>query len=398
MGFIKTLSISLAAASAANAAKILSPSRPDDVIPNQYIVVMKDGVSGEAFGSHRAWVSDMHHTNLTRRALLNHGIKKTYDFMRMKGYSGVFDRDTIKDISQSPDVAFIEHDHVVRLTELVEQPDAPTWGLGRVSHQEPGNMDYVYDDTAGDGVWAYDIDTGVDIEHPDFEGRAVWGSNHVDDDDTDGNGHGTHVGGTIGSLTYGVAKKVRIIAVKVLDARGSGSNSGVIAGIDWSVNHAMENNVAERAVINLSLGGARSDTTNMAVANAVQAGLHVAVAAGNDNQDAENSSPASEPTVCTVAASNINDQKASFSNFGAVVDIYAPGEEILSLAPGGGTQTLSGTSMAAPHIAGMGAYLIALENITASAACDRIKELGLEVINNPGAGTTNKLTYNGNGQ
>ncbi|KMU78689.1 oryzin [Coccidioides immitis RMSCC 3703] len=136
----------------------------------------------------------------------------------------------------------------------------------------------------------------------------------------------------------------------------------------------------------------------MAVANAVQAGLHVAVAAGNDNQDAENSSPASEPTVCTVAASNINDQKASFSNFGAVVDIYAPGEEILSLAPGGGTQTLSGTSMAAPHIAGMGAYLIALENITASAACDRIKELGLEVINNPGAGTTNKLTYNGNGQ
>lgn len=175
----------------------------------------------------------------------------------------------------------------MKIGALVEQPNAPNWGIGRVSHRVKGDSTYVYDSSAGEGVWAYDIDTGVDITHPDFEGRAVWGSNHVDQDNTDGHGHGTHVGGIIGSKTYGVAKKAKIIAVKVLNARGSGSTSGVIAGIDWAVNNAKENNMASKAVINLSLGGAKSTTSNMAVANAASAGLFVAVAAGNDNVSSE---------------------------------------------------------------------------------------------------------------
>ncbi|KAI1911198.1 Secreted subtilisin-like serine protease sub5 [Ophidiomyces ophidiicola] len=396
MGFSKVLF--LAAVSAVNAADILAASRPQDVIADQYIVVMKNDVSAESFSSHRSWVADMHHSDLTKRSLVGHGIKRTYDFHSMKGYSGVFDKKTIKEIAKNPNVAFIEPDQVVKLNDLVEQPNAPTWGLGRISNKRVGISNYFYDSSAGEGIWAYDVDTGVDISHPEFEGRAIWGSNHVDKDDTDGHGHGTHVGGTIGSKTYGVAKKAKIIAVKVLSASGSGSNSGVIAGIDWSVNHARQANMISKSVMNLSLGGGRSDATNMAVANAFKAGMHVAVAAGNDNRDARNSSPASEPLVCTVAASDIRDNKASFSNFGSVVDIYAPGDTILSLRPGGGTRTLSGTSMAAPHIAGLGAYLMALEGIPANQACDRIKALSQGVIRNPGAQTTNKLAYNNSGK
>ncbi|EEP80328.1 hypothetical protein UREG_05170 [Uncinocarpus reesii 1704] len=394
MGFFKTFAV-LAAASLANAAEIFSAER--DAIPNQYIVVMKDEVSSQSFGSHRAWVADMHHSNLEKRALVGHGIKKTFEFENMKGYSGVFDEETIKEISENPDVAFIEEDQVVKIADIIEQPNAPTWGLGRVSNRQVGINDYFYDRSAGAGIWAYDVDTGVDIRHPDFEGRAVWGSNHVDRSNTDGHGHGTHVGGTIGSRTYGVAKRARIIAVKVLDSRGSGSNSGVIAGIDWSVNHARQNNMQTRSVMNLSLGGGRSAASNMAVANAQRAGLHVAVAAGNDNRDASNSSPASEPTVCTVASSDIRDNKSSFSNWGSLIDIYAPGSSITSLAPGGRTRVLSGTSMAAPHVAGVGAYIMALENIPGNRVCDRLKQLSHAAIRNPGSRTTNRLLYNGSG-
>ncbi|WEW60883.1 Secreted subtilisin-like serine protease sub5 [Emydomyces testavorans] len=399
MGFIKVLFFSLAAASSASAAEILSPSRPKDVVPDQYIVVMKDDVSAESFGSHRAWVADIRHSNLTRRAMHGHGIQKTFDFHQMKGYSGAFDRDTIQEIARDPKVAFIEHDQVVKVGAYVEQKSSPSWGLGRVSHMKNGVESYYYDDSAGEGVWAYDIDTGVDITHPEFEGRAIWGSNHIDKDDKDAHGHGTHVGGIMGSKTYGVAKKIKVVAVKVLGANGAGTYASVVAGVDWSVNHAKENNALDKAVLNLSLGGGISAALNMAVANAVKAGTMVAAAAGNENADANTSSPGNEPTICTVAATDRTDLRAGYSNFGPLVDVYAPGSSIVSLAPGGGIRILTGTSMASPHVAGMGAYLIAFEKIPASKACDRIKELAISgAVRNNRPNTTDKLLYNGSGQ
>lgn len=179
-------------------------------------------------------------------------------------------------------MAFIEPDQVVTLDALVTQRNAPAWGLGRISNRQAGVADYHYDDSAGAGITAYDVDTGIDISHPDFENRAIWGSNHVDGVNQDQNGHGTHVAGTIAGKTYGVAKKARLVAVKVLDAQGSGTISGIIAGMDWSVNHARQNGGIAKSTMNMSLGGGRSTSFNQAAASVVRSGMFLAVAAGND--------------------------------------------------------------------------------------------------------------------
>lgn len=171
---------------------------------------------------------------------------------------------------------------VVRLSAIIEQRNVPSWGLARVSSPDPANRNYRYDDSAGDGVTAYVVDTGVDISHPDFEGRATWGSNQVDNVNRDEHGHGTHVGGTIAGRTFGVAKRARPVAVKVLNGQGQGSISGIIAGIDWSVNHARQNGILRRSTMNMSLGGARTASLNTAARRAAEAGIFVAVAAGND--------------------------------------------------------------------------------------------------------------------
>lgn len=188
------------------------------------------------------------------------------------------------------------------------------------------------------------IDTGIYTAHPEFEGRATFLANYAGDgSNTDGNGHGTHVAGTIGSKTYGVAKKTKLYAVKVLDASGSGTNSGVIAGINFAANDQKTRSCPNGAVGNMSLGGSKSTAVNSAAANAVTAGLFLAVAAGNDGANAANSSPASEPTVFTVGATDSSDNLASFSNYGSVVDILAPGVSILSTWNNGGTVSFLGT-------------------------------------------------------
>lgn len=175
-------------------------------------------------------------------------------------------------------VAYIEPDVTMRISKQETQKDAPSWGLGRISHKKTGNSDYVYDSTAGEGVTCYAVDTGVDITHPDFEDRATWGSNQVDSDDTDGNGHGTHTAGTMVGKTYGIAKKAKVVAVKVLDSQGSGSTSDIIAGMDWVVKNAKD-----KSVMNMSLGGAKTESLNQAAAKVVEAGVFLAVAAGNEN-------------------------------------------------------------------------------------------------------------------
>ncbi|KXN67948.1 subtilisin-like protein [Conidiobolus coronatus NRRL 28638] len=258
-----------------------------------------------------------------------------------------------------PSVDNIEPDQVVQ-ANYETQEDAP-WGLARVSQRDKlsGSIySYNYKVNAGDDVNVYVVDTGINIEHNDFEGRAVWGktipANSPEEDD---HGHGTHCAGIIGGKNYGVAKKANLIAVKVLNDQGSGSNSDVIAGIEWVVEDPRS---GKGKVISMSLGGIISPTLDTVVDRAVDKGVVVVVAAGNDSSDACLYSPARASKAVTVGATNIKDEKAFFSNSGPCVDIFAPGQDIRSAWIGNddATKTISGTSMACPHIAGLAAAFI----------------------------------------
>lgn len=260
------------------------------------------------------------------------------------------------------------------------QPDteigAP-WGLARISHRSSinfGNFNkYLYAQDGGEGVDVYVIDTGTNIEHVEFEGRAHWGKTIPPNDvDEDGNGHGTHCSGTIAGKKFGVAKKANIYAVKVLGSNGVGSMSDVIKGVEWAANSHTEKVEAAKkgkakgfkgSTANMSLGGGQSQALNSAVDAAVELGIHFAVAAGNDNADACNYSPAASKKSVTVGASTIGDERAYFSNFGKCTDIFAPGLNILSAWIGSpyATNIISGTSMASPHIAGLLAYFLSLQ-------------------------------------
>lgn len=238
--------------------------------------------------------------------------------------------------------------------------------------------------------------------HSDFGGRASFGANFASDDfDTDGNGHGTHVAGITGGKKYGVAKRTNLIAVKVLNAKGSGYTSDIISGIDWAVNDAQTKGRIGKAVANLSLGGSVSLTLNQAANSAVGAGLFMAVAAGNDNNNAALQSPASASDVCTVAAIDNKDTRASYSNYGSIVDIFAPGTDITSdwINSRTDTNTISGTSMASPHVAGLGAYILALEgSYSGKGLCDRLVQLSTQNAVTDVNGSPNRLAYNGNGR
>jgi oryzin len=279
---------------------------------------------------------------------------------------------------------------------LTTQPDA-TWGLGSISHRETASTEYVYDDTAGEGGYAYIVDTGINAAHVEFEGRASLAYTAVGETD-DTAGHGTHCAGTIGSKTYGVSKKVTLFGVKVF-AGESGTTSTVLDGFNWAVNDIISNGRAAKSVISMSLGGGISDAFNQAVANAVSQGVTVVVAAGNDGADAANYSPSSAPEAITVGAIQSDNARASYSNFGALVDIFAPGTDILSTWIGSDTETntISGTSMATPHISGLVLYLQTLEGIANPADIDaRLKELATkDVVGDPGSGSPNALAFNG---
>ncbi|KAF8062716.1 hypothetical protein HT031_004046 [Scenedesmus sp. PABB004] len=247
----------------------------------------------------------------------------------------------------------------------VSEAGAP-WGLDRVDGALDGS--YAYDATAGAGVTVWVVDTGIRTSHTDFGGRARWGANFIDAIDDDCDGHGTHVAGIVGGTTYGVAKAASLVALKVLDCTGSGTTSSVVAGIDYAVTAA---GAGGKHVVQLSLGGGASDAMDAAVEAAAAAGLVVVVAAGNDAADACGTSPARAPSALTVAASTANDSPASFSNFGACVDLYAPGTSILSAdySSASGAVYMSGTSMAAPHVSGAAARLWAAGGCAAAADC-----------------------------
>ena len=275
-------------------------------------------------------------------------------------------------------MAYVEKDSIVHTMESGETEKNSPWGLARISHRDSlsfGTFNkYLFSADGGEGVDVYIIDTGTNIEHVDFEGRANWGKTiPSDDEDKDGNGHGTHCSGTVAGKKYGVAKKANVYAVKVLKSNGSGTMSDVVKGVEWAaLAHVKKSEDAKKgkgkkgfkgSAANMSLGGGKSPTLDKAVNAAVEVGIHFAVAAGNDNADSCNYSPAAAVNAVTVGASTLADERAYFSNYGKCNDIFAPGLNIQSTWIGSkyAVNTISGTSMASPHIAGLLAYFLSLQ-------------------------------------
>ncbi|TJZ49575.1 S8 family peptidase [Streptomyces piniterrae] len=273
------------------------------------------------------------------------------------------------------------------------QDNPPSWGLDRIDQADTeGDKKYNYPDSAGEGVTAYVIDTGVRTTHKDFEGRASSGFDAVDGDDdaNDGNGHGTHVAGTIAGAAHGVAKKAKIVAVRVLDDQGSGTTEQVVAGIDW-----VTKNHKGPSVANMSLGGGADEALDAAVKKAIESGVTFGVAAGNESTDAGQGSPARVKEAITVASSTDKDEQSDFSNFGSVVDLYAPGSDITSdwNDSDEGTKIISGTSMATPHVVGAAAvYLAGHQDAKPEDVAKALTDGATpDKITNPSEGTPNKL-------
>ncbi|KAJ2900345.1 hypothetical protein MKZ38_002478 [Zalerion maritima] len=365
-----------------------------DHIPNSYIIKFKKHVTPDTASDHHSWIAGIHsshedaQTELRRRGMdsMFAGIQHTYNLgQHFMGYSGNFDDEVIQQVRSHPDVEYIERDSIVHTMTPVEEEDkcdAETeknspWGLARISHRDSLNFGtfnkYLYSSDGGEGVDVYVIDTGCNTEHVDFEGRAHWGKTiPTGDADVDGNGHGTHCSGTIAGHKYGVAKKASVYAVKVLKSNGSGTMSDVVKGVEWAATSHLDAAKAAKdgkrkgfkgSAANMSLGGGKTTALDDVVNAAVVAGVHFSVAAGNDNADACRYSPAAAEKALTVGASALDDSRAYFSNWGKCTDIFAPGLSIQSTWIGSkyAVNTISGTSMASPHICGLLAYYLSLQ-------------------------------------
>ncbi|KAJ3105436.1 hypothetical protein HDU97_008052 [Phlyctochytrium planicorne] len=385
-------------------------------IRNQYIVVYNKDATKATMSSHESWLQSAATGTNPQGEILEKRARPSmpkYDAFRFltkyqgkglkefKGYTARMTRAMAEALKTLPEVAMVEQDSIVSISATQVLP--PSWGLKRVSYADlPLPSNYTYPDHSGgrDSALLYDIvDTGIDVTHKDFEGRAVWDINTSGDgSDFDG-----HVAGTVGSITYGIAKKVTLHAVKVLDNFGSGTTSSVIAGIDYVAQQA-KGNVS--AIANMSLGGDASDALDAALVSAINAGVAFSVAAANDFKDACLASPSRVKEALCVAASTIGDVYADFSNYGPCVDVIGPGVNIASTWPQNSTNTISGTSMAAPHAAGVMALLLATKTYTtvpelynatlAIAVKNRIKSIPSGTANLllqiPGAGGANNPT------
>jgi aqualysin 1 len=355
-------------------------------IPNSYIVVLDQDPTGTA-GDPGLAAAEADQVILST---LSGRVKHVYAHA-ISGFSAEMSEADAIALSRDPRVRFVEEDSIM---EIVTTQSGATWGIDRIDQaSRPLSGTYTYTST-GSGVNAYIIDTGIRVTHTQFGGRASVAFDAVGDgrNGIDCNGHGTHVSGTVGGSTYGVAKSVRLFAVRVLNCSGSGTTSGVIAGVDWVTAHHVSPSVA-----NMSLGGGVSTSLDTAVRNSIASGVTYAIAAGNSNTNATNSSPARVGEAITVGSSTINDARSSFSNFGSVVDIFAPGSSITSAwaTSDTATNTISGTSMATPHVAGVAARFLQ-NNRTASAATVRnaiVNAASLNRLTGIPTGTANRLLF-----
>ncbi len=359
-------------------------------VANSYIVVLKDTSGLRSEGVPAA----------ARRLTERNGgsIQFVYE-TALRGFATTMSESNARRLAADASVDYVQQNQT--LTATATQPNPSSWGLDRIDQRNlPLNNSYTYPSTAS-AVHAYVIDTGVRFTHSTFGGRATSGIDTIDNDmdANDCHGHGTHVAGTIGGTEYGVAKGVQIVGVRVLNCAGSGTTAQVVGGIDWVTANAIK-----PAVANMSLGGGPDPALDNATTNSIASGITYAVAAGNGNifgvgQPACNYSPARVPTAVTVGATDITDRRASFSNYGTCVDIFAPGVNITSAWNGSDndTETISGTSMAAPHVAGAAAMGLAFRpNFSPQQIRDGLVNRATNgVVINPGAGSPNKLLYVG---
>jgi subtilisin family serine protease len=366
-----------------------SASDAQDPVLASYIVVLKPDAARSAIAAPSARPLVAAVAQEMSRA---HGgaVTSVYQYA-LKGFAVQLSADQAASLTNDARVAYVEPDQVY--TTLATQTPA-TWGLDRVDQRDlPLNNTYTYNQT-GQGVQAYIIDTGIRASHQEFGGRIGNGFTSINDGNgtNDCNGHGTHVAGTTGGTTYGLAKQVTLHAVRVLDCSGSGSTTGVIAGVDW-----VTQNHGSPAVANMSLGGGVSTALDQAVANSISSGVSYAIAAGNSNANACNSSPARVASANTVGATTNTDARSSFSNFGTCVDIFAPGSNITSSwnTSDSATNTISGTSMATPHVTGaLALYLQTNPTASPSTATQAlINNSTPNKVTNPGTGSPNRLLF-----
>ncbi|MFI0374044.1 S8 family peptidase [Actinomadura sp. 1N219] len=354
-----------------------------DAIPDRYIVVLNNtpGLRAEGVAA------------TARRLAADYGglLSRTYS-SALQGFAVSLSQAEARRLAADPAVAYVEEDRLATISD--RQDDPPSWGLDRIDQRDlPLSKSYTYGG-AGDGVRIYVIDTGIRISHADFGGRASYGTDLKDGDGDAGdcNGHGTHVAATAGGARYGVAKKSKLIAVRVLGCDGTGPNSSVLGGVDW-----IAANSTGPAVVNVSVKTSRSTALTAAIQASVAKGYTYVAAAANDDADACQVGPANVPEVVTVGATNSDDARRSTSNWGRCLDLFAPGGGITSAWHTGDTasNTISGTSMASPHVAGAAAiHLAAIPGITPAQIAQKIvADATPGKVTGAGSGSPNRLLY-----
>ncbi|MEU7022718.1 S8 family serine peptidase [Streptomyces sp. NPDC046203] len=374
-----------AAAAQSPAEGVVLNAGAEGTVPGSYIVTLRDSATRADSAQGRAVATKF-----------GAKIKRTYH-AALNGYAVELSEAQARKLAADPAVASVSQDRVFTIDGT--QPSPPSWGLDRIDQKAlPLNQSYTYPDSGGQGVTAYIIDTGVRITHSDLGGRASYGYDAIDNDDTaqDGHGHGTHVAGTVAGNSYGVAKKAKIVGVRVLNNSGSGTTAQVVAGIDW-----VTANAVKPAVANMSLGGGVDSVLDAAVRRSIASGVTYAVAAGNETDNAANHSPARVAEAITVGATTSTDAKASYSNYGAGLDLFAPGSSITSSwnTSDTATNTISGTSMATPHVAGAAALYLAANPTATPAQVEAALTAAAtpNVVTSPGTGSPNRLLYVGTG-